>query len=179
MAQTEDTAFDLEALVAELKSASRSGNAATEMRSIMDQAFSDPENVARHIPEFAEDDTVIYEDDHLSIWHCRFQPGDPVPPHDHQVSAIIGIYAGVERNAFYKSNDGGIEHSSDVMLGPGEVLSIGPSAIHSVECASEEPSCGIHVYGGPLTRIERNLFDLEAGERMAFTDEAYERLKGA
>ena len=179
MTKSADDVFDLDTLVGELKSASRDKDAATLVKSIMDRTFANPENVAQHIPEFAEDDVVLFEDDNISIWHCRFQPGMAVPPHDHQVSATIGVYAGVERNIFYKSGGRGIEYSSEVVMVPGSVLSIGPTAIHSVECTSEEPSCGIHVYGGPLTRIERHLFDLQAGERLPFTDEAYERLKQA
>ena len=57
-----------------------------------------------------------------------------------------------------------MELSSVVEVTPGEVLSIGPSAIHSVACTGTEPSCGIHVYLGPLTRVERSLFDLGSGE---------------
>lgn len=179
MTETNEKTFDLDAPLEALRSVSQEPDAATRTREIMEEAFADPETVAGNLPHFADDDVVLYEDNHISIWHCRFQPGMAVPPHDHQVSATIGVYTGVERNSFYKAGDQGVELSSNVEVKPGEVLSIGPSAIHSVECTSDEPCCGIHVYGGPLTRVERNLFDLSAGETLPFTDETYERLKAA
>lgn len=46
--------------------------------------------------------------------------------------------------------NGGIRKSSEVELSAGQVLAIGPSAIHAVGCASVEPCCGIHVYLGAL-----------------------------
>ena len=42
----------------------------------------------------------------------------------------------------------------------GEVLSMGPDAIHSVELGSPEASYAIHVYLGNLTNIERTLVRL-------------------
>ena len=179
MPRSEGTTFDLDALVLELRAAAHESDPLANVRTIMDRVFGDPEGLASHVPEFADDDVILYEDDSISIWHCRFQPGIAVPPHDHQMSATIGVYAGIERNSFYEAAaDGGIVFSNAVDMGPGRVLSIGPSAIHSVACTSDRPSCGIHVYLGPLTRVERSLYDLSRGEKLFFTEEAYERLKG-
>ncbi len=61
----------------------------------------------------------------------------------------------------------------------GDVLSIGPNAIHTVSCTSEEPCCGIHVYLGNLTQIKRSLFDTEAGTILPFTAENYHKLMRA
>ena len=169
--------FSIEQLVEELKAASKATSAVAQVRTIMERVFGAPEAVAMHMPDYAEDDVVLYEDDDISIWHCRFQPGVPVPPHDHQVSATIGVYKGTERNDFYKAGADGIVAGNGVDMTPGSVLSIGPSAIHSVVCTSAEPSCGIHVYHGPLTRIDRHLFDLNAGETLPFTEDAYQRLR--
>lgn len=59
------------------------------------------------------------------------------------------------------------------------MLQIGPNAIHAVGCASETPTCGIHVYLGELTQVERSLFDVAAGAEMTFDDDNYQRLKSA
>ena len=156
----EPSSFAVDDLLRSLREAAGGPDASAEVRRIMDAAFIDPGTVATGMPAFDEDDTVLFEDDTVSIWHCRFQPGTAVPPHDHQTSAVIGVYAGVERNDFFKVGDeGGIVVGEAIEMSPGSVLSIGPSAIHTVECTSETPSRGIHVYLGPLTRIERTLFD--------------------
>ena len=178
MTLAESPPFSIEALVDDLRAVAQQPNSATEVRNIMDMIFENPVGVSQGMPSYEEDDVVLFEDDTISIWHCRFQPGNAVPPHDHQVAAIIGVYRGVERNDFFQAGESGkISKGKAVEMAPGTVLSIGPSAIHSVECISESPSCGIHVYLGPLTRIERNLFDVKTGERMRYTEEAYDRLK--
>ena len=96
----EPSSFALDDLLRSLREAAGGPDASAEVRRIMDAAFIDPRTVATGMPAFDEDDTV-------SIWHCRFQPGTAVPPHDHQTSAVIGVYAGVERNDFFKAGDEG------------------------------------------------------------------------
>ena len=169
--------FDLDALVAELRTAAVQSDAPARIKAILEDAVHDPARVRADIPDFTENDVILFEDDTVSIWHCRFMPGHTVPAHDHQMSAIIAVYDGAERNDFYQADPvGGIRKSSEVKLNAGEVLQIGPSAIHSVGCASDEPCCGIHVYLGNLSEVDRSLFDTERGEVMAFTDENYVRL---
>lgn len=177
MAEQQVARFSIDELVKELRAASTQTTAVAKVRAIMDRAFAEPQIVDAHMPEYEDDDVVLYEDDDISVWHCRFRPGVAVPPHDHQVSATIGVYRGTERNDFYKAGENGITPSNGVDMTPGSVVSIGPSAIHSVICTSDEPSCGIHVYHGPLTRVERHLFDVRAGKTLAFNDEDYARLR--
>jgi predicted metal-dependent enzyme (double-stranded beta helix superfamily) len=178
MTQLKQSSFNLDSLVEVLKTASRAPEPVKNIKAIMDQVFLDPVNIAKHMPSFTEDDVIIHEDESVSIWHCRFQPGVSVPPHNHQMTATIGVYAGEERNTFYRAgSNNGLVRDNAVDMVPGNVLSLKPSDIHSVRCTSEQPSCGIHVYLGPLSRIERSLFDWESGEAMPFTESAYEQLK--
>jgi predicted metal-dependent enzyme (double-stranded beta helix superfamily) len=58
----------------------------------------------------------------------------------------------------------------------GEVLQIAPDAFHSVSCVSATPSEAIHVYLGPLTQVDRHLYDVENGTVLAYTDENYHHL---
>ena len=120
---------------------------------------------------------ILFEDEKISIWHCRFQPDLHVPPHDHQTPAIIGLYEGTERNSFYE-----VESDQLVLKGskdskPGDVLTIGPEGIHSVEAVGDVPCVGIHVYLSSLTTIERSLFDWSSGAALPFTDENYDKMK--
>lgn len=129
-------------------------------------------------PNFENDDVVIFENDHISIWFCRFQPGTKVPPHNHKMTAIIGVYDGIEENTLYESDqDNRLTCCQIKNVHAGEVLAIAPDAIHGVSCVSDHPSEAIHVYLGALTRVERELYDLDHGTVLAYTDENYNTLR--
>ena len=177
MSENQSQPFNLQSLVEELKIASQGVAPLKDVQLIMDRAFNDPASIRDQMPAFEEDEINLYEDDAISIWHCRFLPGTPVPPHDHQMSAIIGVYAGTERNCFYTTEtEETVTLSGHTDMEPGDILKFTPTSIHSVECISDEPSCGIHVYFGPLSKIDRSLFDERNQARLTFTEEAFKRL---
>lgn len=177
MTEKPEVPFDLNELIEELKIASQSATPKPDVKAIMDRVFDDPNTIRQHIPHFEEDEINLYEDNVISIWVCRFMPGTPIPPHDHQMSAMIGLYAGIERNRFFKlETKDKIVETGHVDMKPGDVLNIAPTAIHAVECVGNEPSCGIHVYFGPLQTIDRSLYDQRAGTRLKFTESAFNRL---
>jgi len=128
-------------------------------------------------PMFEDDNVILFEDDHISIWFCRFQPKVKVPPHNHMMTAMIGVYDGIEENALYDADDqGNLTPRQIKHVHAGEVLRIAPDEIHGVTCVSDHPSEAIHVYLGPLTRVDRNLYDVEHGTVLSFTDENYKTL---
>lgn len=172
--------FNVQELVQELRGVAVESDAAKLVRAILQQTVADPDKIIDGMPEFEEDDVILFEDNTISIWHSRFMPGITVPPHDHQMSAVIGVYIGAERNDLYENDPaGGIRKSGTVEVSAGDVFSIGPSAIHGVTCASTEPCCAFHVYLGNLTEVERSLFDVNEGLTLKFTDENYARLTNA
>lgn len=168
--------LDVDILVRQLRDAAAGANAPADVVTLLKQAVADPASVAAGMPEYPDDDVVLFEDDSVSIWHCRFQPNFLVPPHDHQTWATIGVYQGTEINRFYVRDDDALVHRSTKCLGPGNVISIGPNGIHTVQAEGDEPSCAIHVYLAALTTIERSLFDWYTGEPSPFTDANYARL---
>ena len=103
-------------------------------------------------------------------------PG-PTGGHNHQTDAIIGVYEGVGNNHLYQVRDERLVPRATRCLRAGDVISLGPHAIHSVETAGDDASRGIHVYLGPLTTTARSLFDWESGAPSAFTDEDYDEMK--
>ncbi len=172
--------FDLDALVVKLRAAAAGPDPRAGVKALIEQAVSDPERFRAATPDFAEDEIILFEDDSVSIWLCRFQPGQAVPPHDHRMSAIIGLYDGIESNVFFENDpDSLIRESGEVRLAAGDVLQIGPSAIHAVRCVSDTPCQGIYVYLGRLTTVPRSLFDLKNARPLKFTDTNYARLTAA
>ena len=103
-----------------------------------------------------------------------------MPAHDHQMVATIAVYQGVERNVTWVSSEtGGIEQKTEILVNAGDVLQLGPNAIHSVSSAVDVDSCAIHVYLGKLTTVKRSLFDTKNGIVMQFDDDNYQRLISA
>ncbi len=177
MDTTPTTTKALDDLIVSLKDASRRDDAIKHVRALLCDFVADPAKTIRDMPVYEEDDVILFEDDHVSIWYCRFQPGMVVPPHDHQMSATIAVYDGIERNDFYKRDDDGtLSMSHELDLGPSEVVQIAPDEIHGVGCTSEVPSQAIHVYLGKLTDVDRSLFDIAGGMVMPFTDDNYAKL---
>jgi len=169
--------FDLESFVLEMRAAARADEPIKKVRDAMTRAFRDPAAIRAAMPEYENDDEILFEDDSVSIWFVRFAPGLHVPPHDHQTTATIGVYAGAEDNHFYLCEPGKLVHKSSRRVGPGEVIAIKPDGIHSVEAADGKDSCGIHVYLAALTKIERSLFDWNSGDVRPYTEENYDAMK--
>ena len=170
------SSFDIDDFVVQLREAAQQSDAQTRVRALMDTAFSDPQAIDAAMPDYDNDDEILFEDDSVSIWFCRFMPGLHVPPHDHQTNATIGVYRGAENNHFYLRESDRLVHKSTRRLGAGEVISIKPDGIHSVEAAGQTPSRAIHVYLAKLTTIERSLFDWNSGSAAPFTDNNYESM---
>jgi len=142
--------------VRQLRAAALTEDPVKRVRALMTEAFHDPQAIKAAMPEFDNDDEVLFEDDSVSIWFVRFMPGLHVPPHDHQTSATIGVYEGAEDNHFYLREDNRLVHKTTRRVGPGEVIALKPDGIHSVEAADNRQSCGLHVYLAKLTTIERS-----------------------
>ena len=169
--------FVLQDFIQILRAAALADDAIGQVRGLMTDAFRDPAAIRAAMPVYENDDEVLYEDDSVSIWFVRFRPGLHVPPHDHQTTAMIGVYEGAEDNHFYLREPGRLVHRSSRRAGPGDVIALKPDGIHSVEAANGEQSCGIHVYLAKLTTIERSLFDWDSGAARPFTDDNYEQMK--
>lgn len=174
-----DAISSVQDLVQQLRNAAVAETPSEAVEALLTSFVADPQRARETLPTYVENDVILFEDDSISIWHCRFVPGFAVPAHDHQTHATIAVYDGAERNDFFeKSTNGTLSKKREVVLEAGGVMQIGPDEIHSVACASETPCCGIHVYLAALTQIERSLFDTERGEEMRFSDENYNRLTG-
>jgi len=172
--------FDVEVFVQDMRDIAVGEDAPKRLRTYIDSIMQDPSAVRDGFPAELTGDQILFEDDTVSIWRTNFEPGVSVPAHDHQMCAVISVYQGQERNDFFEADpSGGLRRSGEVVLEPGSVLSIGPNAIHSVTCISDEPALGIHVYLGNLTEVDRTLFDIDNGTSMKFDDENYEKLVAA
>ena len=174
---TDIPVFDLDDFVAAVRRAIAGHDAVPAVRALMQNAFEYPESIRTAMAGYDGEETILYEDDNVSIQYNGFFPGNHVPPHDHQTDVIIGVYEGGETNHFYRVTERGLERTASRQVAPGDVMPMGPQAIHSVETTNAVPSRGIHVYFARLCETERWLYDWSTGEAFPFTDEHYDRLK--
>ncbi len=107
----------------------------------------------------------------FSIIGGVWEPGQTTPIHDHLTWALIGVYAGEEREALYKRTDDGtspkfakLENVSERMNESGHVTVLSHTGIHKVDNISQSVAQSIHVYGRDIGNAERHSYDPVTGE---------------
>jgi quercetin dioxygenase-like cupin family protein len=91
----------------------------------------------------------IWDDEHVNAWLICWSEDQDTGFHDHDESgAAIKVISGRVRED--RMRFGGGPASQE--LGPGEVFSIPPVAIHRVQHAGSGPAVTIHAYSPPLVR---------------------------
>lgn len=101
----------------------------------------------------------------LTVQTVTFSPGAASNIHNHGTWGIVTILQGREKNAFWRrAGDRDfpdrVELVEEIVLAPGDTLSMTPDAIHSVVATSEEPLATFNVYGETNSRL-RLEFDPE------------------
>lgn len=93
-------------------------------------------------------------------------PGQETPVHNHTTWGLIGMLRGAEISQSFELADGSLALGESERLEPGNVIAVSPDLgdIHAVRNAFDDRvSISIHVYGGNIGRIERDIFPLEGG----------------
>jgi predicted metal-dependent enzyme (double-stranded beta helix superfamily) len=108
----------------------------------------------------------------LSIVSFVWGPGQGTPVHNHGVWGMVGVLRGVERSVQYtRRADGSLEPGEEQVARPGDIAFVSPSIgdIHQVfNAAPDQVTVSIHVYGGNIGRVRRNVFDPSDGSTSAF-----------
>lgn len=146
--------FDQERFIEDCRAAVSGGQVA--LREVVERTVSSPRDVLAGLgePEAAEVNT-LYRAPDLTIINFVWAPHMSLMPHDHQMFALIGLYAGREDNVFWRRGQERIEAAGAKSLGAGEVATLGTHIIHSVLNPLGKMSCALHVYGGDFFEPER------------------------
>ena len=90
---------------------------------------------------------ALYRGEDLLVLHGVVPPTPaPVAPHDHRMWAVIGVYQGLEHNELFVRTDGGGLASVDrFTVAAGDVRTLDPSTIHSVQARGDRYLGAIHV----------------------------------
>jgi predicted metal-dependent enzyme (double-stranded beta helix superfamily) len=157
--------FDLDQFIADLRAAlaERSRQA---LKEVVARAVSDPASLLRRIgePEKAAVH-VLHNAPDLTVLNVIWAPKQVTLPHDHRMSAVIGMYGGREDNTFWRrvSNPAKfeIEPAGGQALGAGDTTILGPDVIHSVVNPLPKISGAIHIYDGEFLTVQRSMWDAE------------------
>lgn len=107
--------------------------------------------------------TTLHNSPDLTVLRVVWTPGMRINPHDHAMWAVIGLYGGVEDNAFYRRDpERGLVASGGKEVPAGDVLVLGDDTIHSVANTRQDFAAAIHVYGGDFFDAERSEWDWES-----------------
>lgn len=157
--------FDLDRFIADLRATlvQRSRQA---MKEVVARAVSDPASVVRQLGEPEQGGIeVLYHAPDLTVINVAWGPHQVTFPHNHLLSAVIGMYGGREDNMFWRRVPNPakyqIEAAGGAALGTGDVTLLGRDVIHSVVNPLTKISGAIHVYDGDFLGIHRSMWDAE------------------
>jgi predicted metal-dependent enzyme (double-stranded beta helix superfamily) len=156
--------YTIDDLVRELRAADGPGGMAA-MKDAMARAVSH-----QPLPADPSRSQVLYDGPGLMILHTAVDAGFSSPPHDHRTWAVIGVYHGQEDNTFYRLVDDTrvIAEAGGRSLNEGEVLTLGPEAIHKIANPRNDKLLALHVYGVNILKNERSAWDLAAMREYPF-----------
>ena len=158
--------FDLDQFIADLR-ASAAERSRQAMQEIVARAIKDTTALYRAIgtPEEAGAQ-VLYHGQDLTVLNIKWAPGQTTLPHNHLLSAVIGMYDGREDNMFWRKLPNPerfqIEAAGGKAIGSGDVAVLGRDIIHSVINPVQRISGAIHVYDGDFFAAERSMWDAES-----------------
>lgn len=101
---------------------------------------------------------VFYRAPDLTLLKVRFPNGRRTPPHDHGTWATILLLSGAEKNTLYRTDNGSLRKAGEVTLAPGSILSMRADTAHVAECIGDQPTIGLHVYGGDIFALPRRMW---------------------
>ena len=133
----------------------------------------DPKYAVPH-PEYYQQ-FLLYVDpqERFSVVSFVWGPGQETPIHNHTVWGVIGMLRGKEREqAFEVASDHTLTPKGDeVTLSSGDIGFVSPTIgdVHRVRNAfDDQTSISIHIYGGDIGKIKRNVFPVDGSEKKEF-----------
>lgn len=158
--------FDLDNFIADCREAVDNDPTHKSVTEIVRRAMSSPSEILAKLGEPTEPGIQpLYQSDTLTILNLAWKPSTTIPPHNHEMWAVIGIYGGREDNIFWRRvkdhPDGLIEAAGAKSLCTGDVCPMGADIIHSVTNPVPLHSAALHVYGGDFFEAERSEWEPE------------------
>lgn len=157
--------FDIEQFVADCRAARAADETPKAVRAVVARAVTDPGAIVRAVGEPTRGGArVLYRGPDLTVIDLTWAPRMCVMPHNHNMWAVIGVYAGREDNVYWRrrpDDAARVSAAGAESLGVGDVATLGKDIIHSVLNPIPRLSTAIHVYGGDFFAKSRSEWDAE------------------
>jgi predicted metal-dependent enzyme (double-stranded beta helix superfamily) len=164
--------FSLDRFVDDCLNAAATAEPMERIRALLRAALQEP-NLGRQLPASQEDETLLHASAALTVYSLRLTPRIHYPPHDHRMTAVIGLYEGVESNVIYRRDGPRLLRTAVRDSRAPEVIVLPPDTIHSVANPGRGYSRALHVYLGPLTTIARSVWTADGLQERPFDDDFY------
>ena len=117
----------------------------------------------------------IAPDDSWSLASVVWNVGHRTPVHSHETWGVAGIYSGIEHEVRYlkpvaPTAGAPLTPAGEELWRPGQVTvcCTTDDDVHAVAAVGDEPTVGIHVYGGNIGTIRRRSYSPVTGEASWF-----------
>lgn len=149
--------FDIDELISDCVAVQSEPLAVKE---VLDRALARRGQVTAALPADAAAIEVLYSSAELSVLHVVWGPAMSIPPHDHLMWAVNGIYIGAEDNVYFRRGPGSLVESGGRRIAASESAILGRDVIHAVTNPDRKVCTGsIHVYGGDYVNTQRSMWD--------------------
>jgi predicted metal-dependent enzyme (double-stranded beta helix superfamily) len=157
--------FDPETFVADCRAATVEPDPAGAVREVVAAAIADPSSIDTALGTTIEQEPKpLFLSDELTVRRVLWPPGLATAPHEHRMWAVVGVYAGEERNSIYQRSSEGLAQLRECVLNPGDVLVLDADGIHAVDNPRRSWTAGLHVYGGDLPHTDRSAWGPDGRE---------------
>lgn len=150
-------------LVARFAQAGESANPMQAAREALDAILGDVEAIERALAYVSgvggNARQVFYRSPTMTLLKVCFPAGRRTPPHNHGTWAQILLLSGEEKNTLYRTDGGTLKRASEVTLTRGAVLPMLADTAHVAECLGSVPAIGLHVYGGDILELPRQMWN--------------------
>jgi predicted metal-dependent enzyme (double-stranded beta helix superfamily) len=151
------TTFDLDTLIDACRVAIAEPTPTAAVREVLEAALHS--DVASALPVTRAELVELHASDGLTIMKAVWTPGMALPPHNHLMWAVIGVYGGTEENHFYRREDQHLAASGGSTLVEGDVAVLGSNVIHAVtNPRAHHFTAAIHIYGGDFMHKPRSVW---------------------
>ena len=176
--------IDPDRFIADCSAAQAADTSFRHVCEIVARAVADPALILRRLGEPQRPAMQkLYHAPALTILNVILAPGMTIPPHDHRMRAVIGVYTGREDNIFWQRIKGGqggkLEAIGAKALRSSDAELLDANMVHSVSNPLARLTGAIHVYDGDFFATERSEWDPETLLEQAFDAErAIARFEG-
>jgi predicted metal-dependent enzyme (double-stranded beta helix superfamily) len=156
--------FDLDRFIEDCRAARAADPSHKGVREVVARAVAEPGAVLAGVGEPDQAGiATLHHSPELTILNVVWAPYMTVPPHDHLMWAVIGVYTGREDNIFWRRPEQGapLEAAGAKALGVRDATPLGADIVHSVTNPIPRLTGAIHVYGGDFFCTGRTQWDPE------------------